>query len=155
MISRLLIVVVVLLASLPVIPVLVLWQQRPLWQYNTNGTANAVAMSSDGSYVAVGAQTGSRGGGVLFFNRAGPLLWSRTVDRAISSVSISDNASYILVSGFQLSSSPAMFYENGLSTILVATAPNSGTTQLPLTNTIQPFLLQSSGVTSPVMDHAS
>ena len=111
MISKLL--VVVLIASLPIIPALVIWQQRPLWQYNTSGTANAVAISSDGSVVAVGVQTGTKGGEVLLFNRAGSLLWSRTIDRAISSISISDNASYVLASGFQLIGSAGIFYENG------------------------------------------
>jgi hypothetical protein len=105
--------VVVLVASLPIIPVLVIWQQRPLWQYNTSGTANAVAISSDGSVVAVGVQTGTKGGEVLLFDRAGSLLWSRTIDRAISSISISDNASYIVASGFQLIGSAGIFYENG------------------------------------------
>jgi len=62
--------VVVLIASLLIIPVLVIWRQRPLWQYNTSGTANAVAISSDGSMVAVGVQTGTKGGEVLLFNRA-------------------------------------------------------------------------------------
>jgi hypothetical protein len=102
-----------LIASLPIIPALVFWQQRPLWQYNTSGTANAVAISSDGSIVAVGVQTGTKGGEVLLFNRAGSLLWSRTIDRAISSISISDNSSYILASGYQLIGSRAMVYENG------------------------------------------
>ena len=111
MISKLL--VVVLIASLPIIPALVIWQQRSLWQYNTNGTANAVAISSDGSIVAVGVQTGTKSGEVLLFNRAGSLLWSRTIDRAISSISISDNASYIVASGFQLIGSAGMVYENG------------------------------------------
>jgi len=96
LISKLL--VVVLIASLPIIPALVFWQQQPLWQFNTSGTANAVAISSDGSIVAVGVQTGAKGGEVLLFNRAGSLLWSRTIDRAISSFSISDNASYIVAS---------------------------------------------------------
>ena len=104
----------VLIASLPIIPALVIWQQRPLWQYNTSGTANAVAISSDGSIVAVGVQTGTKGGEVLLFNRAGSLLWSRTIDRAINSISISDNASYIVASGFQLIGSAGIFYENGV-----------------------------------------
>jgi len=111
LISKLL--VVVLIASIPIIPALVIWQQRTLWQYNTNGTANAVAISSDGSIVAVGVQTGTKGGEVFLFNRAGSLLWSRTIDRAISSISISDNSSYILASGYQLIGSRAMVYENG------------------------------------------
>jgi len=111
LISKLL--VMVLIASLPIIPALVFWQQRPLWQYNTSGTANAVAISNDGSIVAVGVQTGTKSGEVLLFNRAGSLLWSRTIDRAISSISISDNASYIVASGFQLIGSAAMIYENG------------------------------------------
>ncbi len=105
---------VVLIASLPIIPALVIWQQRPLWQYNTSGTANAVAISSDGSIVAVGVQTGTKGGEVLLFNRAGSLLWSRTIDRAINSISISDNASYVVASGFQLIGSAGIFYENGV-----------------------------------------
>ncbi|HYU56394.1 MAG TPA: hypothetical protein VEL71_09285 [Candidatus Dormibacteraeota bacterium] len=59
--------------------------------------------------MAVGVQTGTKGGEILLFNHAGSLLWSRTIDRAISSISISDNASYIVASGFQLIGSAAMF----------------------------------------------
>src|SRR6266699_6041333 len=44
--------------------------------------------------------------------------------------------------------------KTGLSTILVATGLNSGITPLSLTCTAETFLLQSSGVTSRMTDHA-
>ena len=107
--------IAIILALVMIIPVLALWQQNPLWQYTTNGTTNAVAISSDGSYLATGVQTGQNSGRILLFNRAGTLLWSRTVDRAISSISLSNNGSYIAASGFQLvgTAPAAVIYENG------------------------------------------
>ena len=96
-----------------IIPPLVLYQQGVLWQYSTSGTPNSVAVSSDGSYVAVGVQTGTKSGAIMLLNKSGSLLWSRTVDRAVGSVSISDNGSYISAGGFQLIGLAAEVYENG------------------------------------------
>ncbi len=50
---------------------------------------------------------------------------------------------------------PQCSKRTGLSTILVETGPNSGITLLPLTCTAETFLLRSSGVTFPMMDHGS
>jgi hypothetical protein len=95
-----------------IIPALALYQQGVLWQYSTSGTPNSVAVSFDGSYLAVGVQTSAKGGVTMLLSKSGALLWSRAVDRAISSVSISADGSYVSAGGFQLIGISGT-YENG------------------------------------------
>src|SRR5437870_12208611 len=98
--DRRVLVVVLCVAILLVVPVLALWQQWGLWRSSTSGQPNSVAISSDGSYLAVGVGTGPQRGRILFFDRAGSLLWTHHTDRVISSVSIAPAVSYIASAGY-------------------------------------------------------
>ena len=113
--DRRVLVVVLCVAILLVVPVLALWQQWGLWRYSTNGQPNSVAISSDGSYLAVGVGTGPQTGRILFFDRAGSLLWTHDTDRVISSVAISADGSYIAAAGYQfIGHAPLLvYYGNG------------------------------------------
>lgn len=135
--------VVVCVAILLVVPVLASWQQWGLWRYSTNGTPNSVAISSDGSYLAVGVGTGPQNGKVLLFDKTGSLLWSHDTDRVIVSVAIATDGSYIAAAGYQLIDPKAIFYENGaiyylarngslLWNYTTAPAPNSGGLNVPI-----------------------
>lgn len=107
--------VVLCVAILLVVPVFALWQQWGLWRYTASGTPNSVAISSDGSYLAVGVGIGPQSGRILFFNRAGSLLWTHDTDRVISSVAISADGSYITAAGYQdIGQAPLLvYYGNG------------------------------------------
>src|SRR6058998_65625 len=111
--GRRVLIIVLCLALLLVVPVLALWQQWGLWRYTTYGTTNSIAISSDGSYLAVGVQTGLQTGRILFFDNAGSLLWTHDTDRVISSVAISADGSHIAAGGYQLIGPPGI-YENGI-----------------------------------------
>ena len=100
--DRRVLIVVLCLAILLVVPLLALWQQWGLWRYSTNGAPNSAAISSDGSYLAVGVGTGPQGGRILFLDRAGSLLWAHDTDRLIGSVAISADGSHIAAAGYQL-----------------------------------------------------
>ena len=60
----------------------------------------------------MGLQTGPASGSIQLYNKAGLLLWTRTVDWAIGSISISANGSYIVAGGYQLIGRLGV-YENG------------------------------------------
>jgi hypothetical protein len=100
------------LSLFAIAPVVAVLQQGVLWQHSTYGAPNSVALSSDGSYVAVGLQTGPASGSIQLYDKAGILLWTRTVDRAIGSISISANGSHIAAGGYQLIGGYGA-YENG------------------------------------------
>ena len=104
--DRRVLIVVLCLAILLVVPLLALWQQWGLWRYSTNGAPNSAAISSDGSYLAVGVGTGPQGGRILFLDRAGSLLWTHDTDRLVGSVAISADGSYVAAAGFQLVGPP-------------------------------------------------
>ena len=70
------------LSLFAIAPIVAVVQQGVLWQHSTYGAPNSVALSRDGSYVAVGLQTGQANGSIQLYNKAGSLLWTRTVDRA-------------------------------------------------------------------------
>ena len=102
-------------ATLPlfaIAPIVAVLQQGVLWQHSTYGAPNAIALSRDGSDIAVGLQTGQASGSIQLYNKTGLLLWTRTVDRAIGSISISANGSYIVAAGYQLIGLNGI-YENG------------------------------------------
>ncbi len=101
------------LSLFAIAPIVAVLQQGVLWQHSTYGAPNSIALSGDGSYVAVGLQTGQASGSIQLYDKAGLLLWTRAVDRAIGSVSISANGSYVVASGYQLIG-PGGFYENGV-----------------------------------------
>jgi len=71
-----------------------------IWEYNVTKPVSSVSMSSDGSYVAVGASDG-----VYLFSKDGKLLWNYTtieslddiyhIIRPVNSVSMSSDGSYI------------------------------------------------------------
>jgi len=63
-----------------------------LWKYDTNRPyVMSVAVSSDGSYVAVGTETD-----ILYFDKQGKLLWSYSVPQTnIHPVAISPDGSYV------------------------------------------------------------
>jgi hypothetical protein len=100
------------LSLFAIAPIVAVLQQGVLWQHSTYGAANAIALSSDGSYIAVGLQTGPASGSIQLYDKGGLLLWTRTVDRAIASISISANGSYIVAGGYQLIGFNGV-YENG------------------------------------------
>src|SRR5438034_11395362 len=85
-----------LFAIAPIVSVL---QQGVLWQHSTYGAPNSIALSSDGSYVAAGSQTGPASGSIQLYDKAGLFLWTRTVDRALGSISISAKGSSIVDAG--------------------------------------------------------
>jgi len=84
----------------------------PLWTFGTSGTINSLAVSENGSYVAVGEGFNGSGGAILLFNGRGSLLWERQTDRIIEDVAISDNGSRILANGFQILPGPAGVFAN-------------------------------------------
>ena len=79
-----------------------LWSsnQRPLWQFSTYGKATSVAISPDGSYVAVGVQTSYNPsiGQVLLLNKTGSVLWARN-SATITAVAMTVDGSRIAASG--------------------------------------------------------
>src|SRR5437879_4891983 len=79
-----------------------LWSsnQRPLWQFSTYGKATSVAISPDGSYVAVGVQTSYNPsiGQVLLLNKTGSVLWARN-SATITAVAMTVDGSRIASSG--------------------------------------------------------
>jgi DNA-binding beta-propeller fold protein YncE len=134
--------VVLSIAILLVVPVLALWQQWGLWRYATYGTTNSVAISSDGSHLAVGVQSGAQSGKILLFDKSGSLLWTRDTDRVIGSVAISADGSHIAAGGYQLIGR-AGTYENGIIYYLArdgsllwnyttGPSPNSGGLNVPI-----------------------
>jgi len=140
--NRKVLIVVLCVAILLAVPVLALWQQWGLWRYTTYGTTNSVAISSEGSYLAVGVQSGAQSGKILLFDKAGALLWTHDTDRVIGSVAISADGSYIAAGGYQLIGPPG-FYENGILYYLArdgsllwnyttGPSPNSGSLNVPI-----------------------
>lgn len=87
-------------------------QETLVWRHSTYGSANSVAISSDGSYEVATLETGTRSGKVLFFNKAGSMLWEHDFDRIISSCAISSDGSYVVAGGYQLIG-VAGVYSNG------------------------------------------
>src|SRR5438445_6373749 len=79
-----------------------LWSsnQRPLWQFSTYGKDTSVAISPDGSYVAVGVQTSYDPsiGQVLLLNKTGSVLWARN-SATITAVAMTVDGSRIAASG--------------------------------------------------------
>ncbi len=62
------------------------------WTYNPGREIGAVAISSDGNYVAVGCE----GGMVFFFNKNGDILWKKAIGNSfIRSISISKDNKFI------------------------------------------------------------
>lgn len=100
------------LSLFAIAPIVAVMQQGVLWQHSTYGAANSIALSSNGSYVAVGLQTGPASGSIQLYSRGSSLLWTRAVDHAIASISISANGSYIVAGGYQLIGAFGV-YENG------------------------------------------
>jgi hypothetical protein len=84
----------------------------PLWTFAASGTINALSVSENGSYVAVGEGFNGSGGAILLFNKTGSLLWEHQTDRIIESIAISDNGSRILANGFQILPGPAGVFAN-------------------------------------------
>ena len=100
--------------------------QHILWHIVTPGTVNSVAISRNGSLMAVGVQVNETAGVVYLIDKGGSVVWSHSIDIAISSVAISENASFVAAGGWQLKggcprnlnitgyhSCPADFYANG------------------------------------------
>lgn len=86
---------------------------NPLWKYLLSGKISSIKISNDDSYIVAGTNMEDNRGNVYLFDNQGSLLWQKTLDRRIGDVSISPDGSYISASGFQLSSGPGQFYENG------------------------------------------
>ena len=63
-----------------------------LWSYDTNSWIGSVAVSSNGSFIAVGSNDA-----VYLFNKEGNILWSNTTVGIVNGVSISSNGSNILI----------------------------------------------------------
>ena len=63
-----------------------------LWSYDTNSWIGGVAVSSNGSFTAVGANDA-----VYLFNKKGNILWNYKTVGVVNGVSISSNGSNILV----------------------------------------------------------
>jgi WD40 repeat protein len=73
-----------------------------IWAYHNTYSVHSVSISSDGSYIAVGANDRTREGvdvhtfgSVFLFSRDGRLLWNYSIGQYVSSVSISSDGSYI------------------------------------------------------------
>jgi hypothetical protein len=64
------------------------------WFYNGYGGVDSVAISSDGSFVAAGLETGSQSGRLLLFNRSSSLIWSRDPGRVTYSVGMNEAIPY-------------------------------------------------------------
>ncbi len=86
--------------------------KTPLWVYHTSGTVNSVAITDNGSYVAVGVGFNLTSGAVLLFDSAGNLLWEHQTSRIIGEVAISGNGSRIEANGYQILTGPAGVYAN-------------------------------------------
>ena len=90
------------LSLFAVVPIVAVLQQGVLWQHSTYGVATSIALSKDGSYTALGLQTGFASGSVQLYTRGGVLLWTRTLDHVVGSIGISANGTYIVAGGYQL-----------------------------------------------------
>jgi WD40 repeat protein len=73
------------------------FSQEVLWNYHAGSGIWSVAISSDGSYAAVGsfANTTASGDNILYFDSTGRLLWSYKVGDTVWSVSVSGDGEYI------------------------------------------------------------
>ena len=80
------------------------------WKYTVPGTANAVALTPDGTYLAAGTESGRLSGSIYLFQGkggsasagTGHLLWRHDTQTAILSVAISRNGSLIAAAGSQI-----------------------------------------------------
>lgn len=88
-----------------------------VWKYIVNGTANAVAVTPDGSYLAAGSQSSDLYGSVYLFDKDRNLLWRYDADTAIFGLAMPSNASYVAASGSQLIG-PSGAYSNNKVYIL-------------------------------------
>jgi hypothetical protein len=95
---------IILIAPTTILALLNYSNQQPLWSFTTYGWANSVALTSDGSNVALGIATQccgpSRSGQVLLLDKTGRTLWSFGTDSAINSVDISPDGSHIAAAGY-------------------------------------------------------
>ena len=94
----------ILIAPTTILALLNYSNQQALWSFTTYGWANSVALSSDGSYMALGIATQccgpSRSGQVLLLDKTGRTLWSFGTNSAINSVDISPDGSNIAAAGY-------------------------------------------------------
>ena len=90
---------IILIAPTTILALVNFSNQQPFWSFTTYGSANSVALSSDGSNVALGIATQccgpSRSGQILLLDRTGRTLWSFGTNSAINSVDISPDGSHI------------------------------------------------------------
>ena len=108
---------IVLIAPTTILALLNYSNQQPLWSFTTYGSANSVALSSDGSYVALGITTQccgpSRSGQVLLLDKTGRTLWSFGTNSAINSVDISPDGSHTAAVGYLPGTSINDYTSNG------------------------------------------
>lgn len=74
----------------------------PVWQKHLDGQIRSIDTSADGSHIAVGTDINDTAGRVYYYDKDGSLLWMREQDRIIGKVSISEDGSLVLASGYQL-----------------------------------------------------
>jgi hypothetical protein len=95
---------IILVAPTTILALLNYSNQQPLWSFTTYGWANSVALSSDGSNVALGIATQccgpSRSGQVLLLDKTGRTLWNFGTNSAINSVDILSDGSHIAAAGY-------------------------------------------------------
>jgi hypothetical protein len=73
----------------------------PIWQKHLDGQIWSVDTSKDGSHIAAGTDINETAGKIYYYDKNGSLLWFSQQDRAIGKVSVSEDGSLILASGYQ------------------------------------------------------
>ncbi|MFX1276264.1 MAG: WD40 repeat domain-containing protein [Promethearchaeota archaeon] len=95
--------------------------KRPMWNYSISEVFSSIAISANGSYIAVGGGYDDKG--VYLFNNSGSVpIWTNITDGWIYSIAISDDGSYIAAA----SGSSKVFFFNYASSIPLWEAPTSG-----------------------------
>ena len=113
-------IVSVVIFAIPTTILAAFWipNQEPLWTFSTFGNAGSVAVSQDGTHVAVGVLTSyyQSQGQIVLLNKEGTVLWTRN-SSLITSVAISADGSRIAASGVVtkvITSSPYSAQQTGI-----------------------------------------
>lgn len=85
----------------------------PTWQTQVDGQIWSVDMSSDGHYLAAGTDINATAGRVYFYKDSS-LLWTNQQDRVISNVSVSEDGSFVLASGYQLMGRAGIYHNSAM-----------------------------------------
>ena len=112
----------------------------PIWQKHLDGQIWSVDTSADGSHIAAGTDINRTAGKIYYFDKDGSLLWENEQDRIIGKVSVSEDGSRVLASGYQLTAGAGVAFINPSVYLFNETGnllwyyQNTNKTSIPLEN---------------------